>query len=288
MNERSPIPWQNRRNFLREVIAENAHLINPSNVKSAIWTREKNIVGVLTGSPATGQDLAKQYELSRERIRQLHKRGMRHLHENASDEIKTKYPLNVLLADLGKKDSGSLLVHRRRSMNNKGVAHKVAEAIEDEAANIGQIMDKTGFGRNSVHNALSAIRSWGVDVSGISQDEFFRFRKVVLQLEKAKTSQEEQGVLNSLQDNSIRGFYMRYKNIITTIGSIMRANNLSVSQYGGFKGIVFSIKDEGIPFRETILKKANGGENRYYLVLVKYQERILELLERVKIEKKVA
>ena len=73
--------------FLRTALAEGAHLKIPfwiarggyiGYISEEVWVRQKNIIGVYFGSPASLEDIGRIYGVTRERISQLIEKGMLH------------------------------------------------------------------------------------------------------------------------------------------------------------------------------------------------------------------
>ena len=114
--------------FLKAALAGSNHQTQPQTKHSAkTWVRNRNIIGCYFGSPASKTELAERYQISRERIRQIIKKGVSCLWQNCSAQTQQLYPLVEI--PLNKPESQRS--KEKRSLALGGTSFKIALALKD-------------------------------------------------------------------------------------------------------------------------------------------------------------
>ena len=262
--------------FLQRAIAEKAHLKKPphGNISEDVWVRQKNIVGVYFGSPATGKEIGKIYGgVTRQAIKQSKDSGMRNLWKNCSSETQAEFPFQELI--LGKP-----LSQRLRERMSLALGEKRIQLIGDLNAgkSIQQIKEQRVLSTQQIANYRYRLKKRNIEVPYVITPHS-KIQELENRLRNAETNEEKQEFLNQV----LRKFYGGHvKGENPLLMSIKK-----VAMEGGFyynprdtRLFVEVLKAAGFPLgqiKERTVPKGSKTRPTYSFILSKDKERAKEI-----------
>lgn len=149
------------RQFIQAAIAEGAHLKNPVRVGEDAWIRQRNMVGAYFASDATLEGLASVMgRITRERVRQIIKRGMANLWKMSSPDLQQKFPLDSIPLDKPRSLADRVANSLRHA--NSPMAQVLAGLEVGEPIN--QIVQEHGVSSSSLANIRQSVKKIGIEI----------------------------------------------------------------------------------------------------------------------------
>lgn len=238
--------------FVAKAIGEGAHLKVPFGVSEDAWVLQKNIVGVLLGSPATTADLGRQYGRSREDIRQLFNKGMRELWENSAKKLQKQFPLESLL---GAKKPAPLHLRMERSRVNGGKSWNIFQDVQNRTITREDIEKK----RLSNH-VRKVLRGWGVDVGS---KRFLSMEDLKAEFEGAKSYAERQAILDDLPFYFLRKYNKESNEIVVALRPFLWQMGIRVRNC---EKALEVLRKAGIPVRVFGYLSTRGQQNYHFFL----------------------
>src|SRR3989344_6810013 len=120
----------------------------------AQWERNWSILGEYLGTDKTLEEIGRDRDLTRERVRQIVGKGVKQLHEVQSPEVQDEYPLD----SLSYSKPLPLPSRKRTSKAHGGLSVEIEQALLG-GQKISQIKEE--FSSKQIGNARRILGGWG-------------------------------------------------------------------------------------------------------------------------------
>ncbi len=282
MTEGQPLTtdsWDRTQNFFREAIAEGAHKIKPMDMPDDQWIRQRNITGIYAAFPSASlQKIGKVYGLSRERVRQIRTDGTKLIWENSSNDLKQKYPYELL----GLSKHSSLWSWESRSAASRGIGIRIKE-VAQEGKSVQQMVEDSGLSSRQIICHRTRLKDLGIIIpyTNMAPQES---KEIVAKLSDPTLPDDDiQRALNNINRNLYNRFMKGDTPLFAPLAKVGKLAGLSKGfqskQLEVWREIVASA---GIPLGvlEYVLKSGPdaGSIVRYNFIVAHHVERATQAL----------
>jgi len=247
-------------------------------MNQAQWERIWDITGEYLGTDKTLEEVGRDFDIKRERVRQIVKKGVKQLRQIQSAEVKREFPFY----QFDYRKPLSLPSRRRRSEAHGGLSVRVEKALL-EGKTIPQI--KEVFSSTQIYEARKALSRWGIKVPSEINYILPRFEKLK---DPQLSDEEKQKLLDNVKD----------RRILRVLSSGEEPLIIPVSRIGWQAGLFFHadkvnfiytlLRSKGVPASSFSHFIRSPGENRkkerltYYFICASDRDRAIEIVKDAK------
>lgn len=186
------------------------------------WERNWRIVGAYLGTDKLLEEIGRDPGITKERVRQIVKSGVKKLHQIQSTEIRDEF----LLGKFGYWKPLPIVLRRRRSESKGGVAVKIEQALA-KGKTLPKIKEE--FTSEQVLTARTTLRQWGIEIPYEHQPILPKYLKL---RDPELADWEKQKLLDSIEHHGA----------LRILSSGEEPLIVSVSKVGRKAGLFFSNK----------------------------------------------
>jgi len=271
--------------FLREALAEGAHLKIPfwirhdgytGHVSEKQWVRQKNIVGIYFGSPASREDIGRSYGVTRERISRVIKQGVLHLWQNSTPEIQATFPFE----ELALNKPLSQRSREKASLAGGGTSILLKEEIKT-GRSVKQIQEGGVLSGAQIFHSRRVLRTWGIEVPYTNTSKFQNI-ELEKRLRAAEKDEEKQNLLGKVKRNFYHSHLAGEDPVLMPIGTLIREAGLTQGfQNRNLPIFLGALRNIKFPMGEIVKKyTAKTGDEKpqtYRFILAKDKERAKQI-----------
>ena len=248
--------------------------------KPAYWRNRWITIGFFS-TPYVLADFAREYNLTRERIRRILGSTITDIHTNCPPGLQKTFPLS----DIPLKKPWSIVSGKRLSTAHGGRAPKIAAQLE-LGKNIRQVKQELNLDGNQLSQARKTLRSWSVEVPYINVPNDFNQQLV----KKLMDRQADDQTVNELLAQVKVRFYMNDAKkghpVLNPLTDVLQQAGLH-SYSGGQRGVLYEVAKEclqqsGITVEELLQVVRNGpqkGVHRYRFIARIHTQRAIATLQ---------
>lgn len=278
--------------FIETAVGEGAHLQMPFyitrrgthvKISEEQWVRQKNIVGIYFGTPATLDEIGRQYGISSERVRQIVEKGIMYLWRNCSPETQTLFPLQDIV--LHKRKPVTQRSRERMSQARGGIPLLLRDQVKS-GKSYGEIR-KSGLSIEQIASARRVLQKWGIN--GLPYENTTRYTthsqniELEKKLRKVEDDEEKQELLNQVK----LGFHQKHSKgenpLFTHLGGIVSETGFRLGwNLQNYHFFIESLENVRFPMVNLSREyKSKHGEKKiltYHVLLAKDRERARQIL----------
>ncbi len=209
------------------------------------WEFRYSIAGRYIGGDDPLEQIAGGFDLTRERIRQIVKKGIKEIWGNSPPEIKDRFPF----ASFNFRKPLSLKSRQRKSQAHGGQSLVVYNLTQGKSpAEIRKALGGTYHGRYK----RKVLRSWGIDIPRQNND--------YSQLAQAQISAADaQKVLDSIRNISVPDMLRRTNPLIVSLLPVARKADL-YPRSQDLPDILGVLQSQGVPSRAVAVTTHKNGQ----------------------------
>ena len=259
--------FQNTLDFLADATPTFRYLQTPwpprhNNLTETIWQRNYNIAGRYFGTDATLSKIAKDENLTRERIRQIAKAVVKALYRNSN--LAVQYLHRPERFDFDK--SYTLEGRQKKSQQRGGRSFQIAELVS-QGMSSPEIKDTLGLNSASLCNARRILKDWGINMPTEKE----------LNLEKSEklkdpdlSDAEAQKILDTITKSNYSNCSRGEEPVLIPVSRVARGADLLFTSRD-IKFLYSILRNSGIPASSVPLQKSNKNLPmqtipRYYFI----------------------
>lgn len=231
------------------------------------WQRNWEIAGLYAGTDTTFQDIGQRYGgLTRERVRQIFKEGVKKLHLVSKVEIQNQFPLEGL--ELRKPLT--FVSRLRLSQAQGGMMKKVLDEAR-AGKTPGQIKQELDITYTQLARKRKQLQSIGIHIGYIYERRSSEYQTRIKKLKEGNLSKDK---VQKLFDEMTSHIYQRLSSgenpILSPLTTVTRESGIFIEgRRKGFPLVAHLLKKGGIPVGSAPFKNRTTGKQydvAYYFI----------------------